>query len=72
MSKKKNALPIATTSPVAYKPSKADVERENRYRAEDALRCLTRADEIRSDKGLMGSVKALAQEQMRTAKKFAK
>ena len=65
----KNELSSATLS---YKPSKTDVERENRYRAEDALRTLARADEIRNDKGLMGSVKRLAQEQMQTAKKFAK
>ena len=68
---KRGKMP-SNSLPAVYKPTKADVERENRYRAEDALRTLARADEIRADKGLMGSVKQLAREQMETAKKFSK
>lgn len=46
----------------ASKPRKPDAE-ERRWRAEDALRCLTRAEEIRKDKALMKDVMALAEEQ---------
>lgn len=41
--------------------------REKQYRAEDALRTLTRADEIRRDAGLMRDVKSHAKTQIKTA-----
>lgn len=73
MAKKK--LPVAKSVPAScpvYKPTKEDEARERRYRAEDGLRTLQRADEIRNDKQCMSDIKALAQEQMNTAKKYAK
>ncbi len=39
---------------------------EKKYRAEDALRTLTRADEIRRDTSLMRDVKAHAKNQIKT------
>jgi hypothetical protein len=68
----KNKLPVAETAGIPYKPTKADMERERRYRAEHGLRILTEADEIRNNKEIMSDVKQLAKEQMATAKKFAK
>lgn len=74
---KKSKLPIAksTSYPseaIAYKRSKADIERERRYAAEDAMRTITRAEEIKSDSRLMSDVKTLAREQMSNLKKFSK
>lgn len=39
---------------------------QKRWQAEDALRTLNRAEEIRRDKGLMKSVAKLAEEQIRS------
>lgn len=59
-------------SPIAGPTHSAeDKKRMRRYRAEDALRTLTRAEEIRADKELMGDIRALAKEQMKTLKEFA-
>jgi hypothetical protein len=60
-----NKLPTATAT-------KADAERESRWRAEDDLRTLQRAEEIRGDKERMGHCKSVAKEQMEAASKFAK
>lgn len=57
--------PMASSS---SKMSAEDKLRQRRYRAEDALRCLTRANEIVKDKELMSDVAALAQEQMKNTK----
>lgn len=66
-----NKLPTAEVAQ-PYKPSKADVDRDARYRAEDDLRMLQRAEEIRGDKGRMSMAKSVAKEQMEAAAKFAK
>lgn len=71
MGRKSKASSIAT-GPIAYKQTKADIERERKYAAEDAMRTLTRADEIKNDSRLMNDVKALAKKQVETAKKFCK
>lgn len=68
----KNRLPVENSPCVATKPTKDDEARERRYRAQDALRTLQQADDYRQNKQLMGDIKALAKEQMETAKKFAK
>lgn len=68
----KSRISTAEAAPISYKRTKEDVERERRYRAEDAMRTLTRADEIKGDSRLMNDVKMLAKEQMAVAKKFAK
>lgn len=65
------AMPVAECGQ-PYRQTKADIERNRRYAAEDAMRTLTRADEIRGDNTLMKDVKRLAQEQIQVAKKFSK
>lgn len=72
---KKQKLPIAKTTssvPEPYRPTKEDEARQRRYRAEDGLRVLQQAEEIKNDKRRMSDIKALAKEQMETAKKFCK
>lgn len=48
-----------------------DRERQRRYAAEDAIRTLTRADEIKADKRLMSDVRKCAKEQIKTVSKVA-
>lgn len=62
------AMPVA----VAYKPSAAEKKEQMRYRAEDAIRTLTRAEEIRKDPTLMKAVKTHAQEQVKTMQSVCK
>lgn len=69
MKKKSNSLPVSMSSSIAYKPSKADVERERTYRAEEGLRVLQKAEEFRKDKQCMKDIKALAKKHMRIAVK---
>lgn len=52
-----------------YRPSKAQMQEERRYRARDALSTLTRADEIRKDKALMKDVRCVVKEQVKIIKK---
>ena len=49
-------------------PSSADMRR---FRAEEALRTLQRAEEIRSDRGLMADAKRLAAQQARALNKIS-
>lgn len=69
-------LPKVTTGnsyPVdSYKPSKEQQARDRRYAAEDGLRSITRAEEIKSNPKLMRDIKALASEQAQTLKKVCK
>ena len=46
-------------------PSIGYPEEDKKYRAEDALRTLTRAEEIRGDKSLMKDVESCRQDKMR-------
>lgn len=62
----------APSAPVAYKQSKEDLEHQRRYAAEDGLRAIQRAEEIKEDKRLMGDIKTLAQEQVSNLKRFCK
>lgn len=64
----KSNLPIATAE--VARPSKESEARERRYRAEDGLRALERAKECKSDKQLMGDIKALAKEKMQALKRI--
>lgn len=50
---------------VKEKPKAASVDPDMRYRAEDALRTITRAEEHKRDKQLMRHVKALAKTQVK-------
>lgn len=77
MAKKYTKLPkssnfVSDCAPQAYKQTKEDLARQRRYAAEDAMRTITRAEEIKSDPRLMGDVKSLAKEQMSNLKKFSK
>jgi hypothetical protein len=54
------------------KMSAEDKRRQMKYMAEDAVRTLTRADEIKKDKTLMGHVKKHAREQVKTLQKVCK
>lgn len=67
-----NKLPTNTAAvdkAAAYKPSKQELDRERRYKAEDALRDIERAETHKRDKGLMGDVKQLASEKIECLKK---
>lgn len=48
------------------KPSRAQQDEQRRYKAEDALRTITKATEIQRDRALMSDVKQIAKEQMKT------
>lgn len=70
---KKKSLPIAKSSPsVAEAPKLTanDKARERRWKAEDALRDIQRAEEHKKNKQLMDDVKLLAKEQVNNLKKF--
>lgn len=76
---KKNKLPVAPSTSYlcdaptkAYKPSPEEKARQRRYAAEDGLRAIQRAEEIKKDKQCMADIKALAKEQMDNLKKFSK
>lgn len=68
----KNPLPIAEATCMPVKMNKEQQERERRYQAEEGLRTLNKAEEIRSDKQRMSDIKALATEQMKSLSKFSK
>ncbi len=52
----KQTTPNASTL-VPYKPSAEDRKRQMKYEAEDAVRTLTRAEEIKQNPSLMRAVK---------------
>lgn len=67
----KNNLPtVDYPSATANKPSKEDIERQRRYKAEDALRDIERAEGHKKDKELMSDIKSLAKEKMASLKKI--
>ncbi len=68
----KNKLPVASVNPdmtegAAKMPSDMK-EQERRYRAEDALRDIERAEKHRKNKELMKDVKKYAREKVKTLK----
>lgn len=67
--KLKSITSVTADSPSSVASSKTmsaeDKLRERKWKAEDALRCLTRANEMIKDKQLMADVKELAREQMK-------
>ena len=67
MASKRKKLPVTYPgNPVPEAvPSKEWEERERKYKAEEALRTLQRADEVRRDKALMKDVKNLATQQLK-------
>ena len=68
---KKNgkSLPVASNMPPVETSGKHEAE-ERRYRAEDGLRVLQRAEECRKDKKLMADIKKLAKSQMKVLGKI--
>ena len=66
-SKSLSDVPMGNT-PMAIGPDKAA---ERRYRAEDALRTITRAEEHKGDPRLMSDVKKLARDMAAKLKKVA-
>ena len=71
---KKRIPEVATQAdtPAPYKMSAEDKKRQMKYAAEDAIRTLTLADEIKKDKQLMVHVKRHAREQVKTKQKVCK
>lgn len=67
MSKK---LPVASPNAIAYKPSKADIERERDYRAQSDIETLKKADEIRKDKDRVKDCKQYAKKQIKALGKI--
>ena len=72
MPKNKLSAAVVSDVPVMKKPTKEQMEQERRWRAEDALRTINKAEEYRGDKQLMSDVKNLAQEQMNSLKRIVK
>lgn len=71
MARTKN-IKTTEAAPVAYKQSKADMERERKWQAESGMRTLQEAEAIKNDKRRMNDIKALAKEQVKIAQKFCK
>jgi hypothetical protein len=69
--KTSQGVPV-NTAPSPYKPSAAEKKMQQRYQAEDAIRTLTRAEEIKKDVELMRNVKKHAAEQVKTMQKVCK
>lgn len=73
MAKKvKSKLMVAGVSDMPSKVTGVDKEREMKWRAEDDLRTIQRAEEVKSDKSRMNMVKTLAKEQTEALKKICK
>lgn len=76
MAKKvKSKLMVAGVSDMPSKVTAADKEHkehEMKWRAEDDLRTIQRAEEVKSDKSRMNMVKTLAKEQTEALKKICK
>ena len=67
----KSKLPTTNSMPVEVAPrmNRESEARERKYKAEDGLRTLQRAQEIKKDKGLLKDIKALAKEQLKAVSK---
>ncbi len=69
----KQTSPNASTlMPAPYKPSAEDRKRQIKYEAEDAVRTLTRAEEIKQNPQLMRAVQAHSKEQIKKLQKVCK
>jgi len=62
----KNKLAKLTNTVHEAHETKSHEAQERRYRAEEALRTITRAEEHKRDRALMKDVKACAREQAKT------
>lgn len=71
--KSSKPVPVKIVSnPEPYAQSADDKARQMKYRAEDALRDIKRAEEHKKDKALMKCVKQIAQEQVKALSQFTK
>ena len=57
-------------SPAPYKPTKQELDERRRYRAEDAVRDLERAEGHKKDKALMADVKQVCAEKIDSLKRI--
>jgi hypothetical protein len=65
-----SAVDVPCTVAVSKADRREQEQRERRYRAEDALRCLLRAEEIRRDHALMKDVVQIASEQKKSLQRI--
>lgn len=56
---------MISEAPMPYKATAEDKARQRKYEVEDALRTVTRAEEIKRDRPLMAAVKKCATEQIK-------
>lgn len=69
----KSTLPVAEiSSPAPRRQTKEDIELEKRWRAEEDLRTLQRASDIKKDKERMKCMQDYAKEQMKVAASASK
>lgn len=70
MAKKKSSkLSTMVDVPVNYVPTAEDKAREKRWRAEEDIRTIQRAEEIKKDKSRVAEMKKVANEQIKDLKK---
>ena len=69
---KKSSGGIGLSAPPAPRVSAAAAKEEKRWRAEDDLRTLRRAEEVRSDPSRVKMAKQMAAEEMRALARVAK
>lgn len=67
MVKKATKLPVATSTPIAQ--TKDALEQERRWRAEDDIRTMQRAAEIKKDPSRVKAMKSYAEQQLKAVKK---
>jgi hypothetical protein len=75
MAKKSSAKSSSAAMPspcMEAKSTREQVAEQRKWRAQDALSTITRADEIKRDAALMRDVKAIAQKQVKTLTDIAK
>lgn len=70
MAKKSTLKNAIADAPQPYKQTQADIAREKKYQAEDDIRTLQRAEEIKKDKARMSAAKQVAKSQMQDLKKI--
>lgn len=66
----KNKLPVTDTSAKVLPASPKMDEQEKKWRTEDALRTIEKAEEHKRDKGLMKEVRSMAKSKMKNLGKI--
>lgn len=62
------AVPVKIVSDAPMRSTASDEARERKWKAEDALRDIERAEQHKRDKALMSDVKKLAQDKVKSLK----